>query len=67
MHWMGRLGRLVYITCVTLDVPRGGTTGKLLVPLREKPWTDRFLGRFWGSNQVRSVPSSSDGGWSIPL
>ena len=35
MHsiWMGRMdgmGRL-YITCVTLDVPRGGTTGKLLV------------------------------------
>ena len=27
----GQSGRLVYITCVTLDVPRGGTTGKLLV------------------------------------
>jgi len=35
------------------------------------PWTDRsgarFLGRCSGSKQVRSVPSSSDGGWTIPL
>ena len=35
------------------------------------PWTDRlgtrFLGRCSGSNQVRSVPSSADGGWTIPL
>ena len=30
MHWMGGF---VYITCVTLNVPRGGTTGKLLVIL----------------------------------
>ncbi len=35
------------------------------------PWTDRlgtrFLGRCSGSSQVRSVPSSADGGWTIPL
>ena len=35
------------------------------------PWTDRlgtrFLGRCSGSNQVRSVPLSSGGGWTIPL
>ena len=34
------------------------------------PWTDRlatrFLGRCSGTNQVRSVHSSSDGGWTIP-
>ena len=27
----------------------------------------RFLGRCSGSNQVRSVTPSSDGGWTIPL
>ncbi len=35
------------------------------------PWTDRlgtrFLGRCPGSNQVRSVPTSSDERWTIPL
>ncbi len=35
------------------------------------PWTDRlgtrFPGRCPGSNQVRSVPSSSDARWTVPL
>ena len=46
---MGRMDGMsrLYITCVMLDVPRGGTTGKLLVTLEavevfgisRNPWT----------------------------
>ena len=44
----------------------------LLAPCEDcLPWTDRlgtrFLGCCLGSNQVRSVPSSCDGEWTIPL
>ena len=48
------MGRLVYITYVTLDVPRGGTTGKLLV-CQEKSMSHGCHHRYRGCSRCHRM------------
>ena len=41
------MGRMVYITCVTLNVPRGGTTGKLLVTYYDSSGEEAAVPLVW--------------------